>query len=254
MSAAGKRAFDVVVAILGLVVSSIVLLPLAIAIWLQDRHAPFYVAPRVGRNGRMFRMFKLRSMIHNADATGVDSTSVSDPRVTPFGSFIRRFKFDELPQLWNVLRGDMSVVGPRPNVPRETVLYTSQEQRLLQVRPGITDFASIVFSDLGEILQNASDPDVAYNQLVRPGKSMLGVYYVDHMAFRLDLQLCWLTAVALVSRPRALAGLQRLLQSLDAPAELLRIASRSTPLVPMPPPGSDKIVTGRVAASGTPSS
>jgi lipopolysaccharide/colanic/teichoic acid biosynthesis glycosyltransferase len=240
-----KRLLDVFGAALGLLVASPVLLPLMLLIWWRDGHSPFYLAHRVGRGGRTFRMAKLRSMIANADETGVDSTSVDDKRITPLGRFIRRFKLDELPQLWNVLRGDMSLVGPRPNVQRETDLYTPFERRLLSVRPGVTDFASIVFSDLGEILKNQDDPDIAYAQLVRPGKSMLGIFYVDHHSVWVDLQLFWLTAVGIVSRLNALIGVQRLLQRLGAPRELLRIASRATPLVPMSPPGADQIVTVR---------
>lgn len=219
-----------------------------LGVWLHDGHSPLYFAPRVGRLGRTFRMLKLRSMIPDADATGVDSTSAGDWRVTPIGGFMRRLKLDEIPQLLNVLWGDMSIVGPRPNVRRETDLYTAIESRLLGVRPGITDFASIVYSDLGEILRDRPDPDIAYNQLVRPGKSLLGIFYVDHMSFRTDLHICWLTVVSFLSRPLALEGLQRLLRRLDAPQELLRIASRSEALVPMSPPGAELIVTARQTA------
>ena len=133
--------------------ASPVLLPVMFLVWWQDRHSPFYVASRVGLDQRPFRMVKLRSMRIGADKSGVDSTSAGDSRITPVGHFIRRYKLDELTQLWNVLIGDMSLVGPRPNVERETRLYTDLEQRLLTVKPGITDYASIVFADEGEILQ-----------------------------------------------------------------------------------------------------
>src|ERR671924_606491 len=126
-----KRVFDVVLSVLGLVLASPVLLPTMVAVWLQDFHSPFYIAPRVGRGGRAFRMVKLRSMVVNADKSGVDSTGANDRRITAIGSFVRRFKLDELTQLWNVLIGDMSLVGPRPNVKRETDLYTAVEQQLL---------------------------------------------------------------------------------------------------------------------------
>jgi lipopolysaccharide/colanic/teichoic acid biosynthesis glycosyltransferase len=114
-------------------------------------------------------------MIKNADQSGVDSTGAADRRITPVGHFIRRYKLDEITQLWNVLKGDMSLVGPRPNVQRETDMYTGIERRLLSVKPGITDFSSIVFSDEGDILKDHADPDIAYNQLIRPGKSALGL-------------------------------------------------------------------------------
>ena len=110
-------------------------------------------------------------MIINADSSGVDSTSATDSRITSIGHVIRRFKLDELTQLWNVFLGDMSLVGPRPNVRKETDLYTIPEKLLLTVRPGITDISSIIFSDEGDILANKKDPDLAYNQLIRPWKS-----------------------------------------------------------------------------------
>ena len=169
-----KRLLDITLSLFGLVIASPILLPVMFLVWKQDRHSPFYVAERMGKKEKPFKMVKMRSMIKNADAQGVDSTSANDMRITPVGHFIRNYKLDELTQLWNVLKGDMSLVGPRPNVKRETDLYTSQEKRLLSVKPGITDFASIVFSDEGEILADKSDPDIAYNQLIRPGKSRLG--------------------------------------------------------------------------------
>lgn len=242
-----KRLFDIVVATVGLLVSSPILVPTMIAIWLQDFHSPFYVAPRVGRDGTLFSMVKLRSMVVKADKTGVDSTSAKDPRITPVGKFIRRYKLDELSQLWNVLRGEMSLVGPRPNVKRETDLYTRVEKRLLSVKPGITDIASIVFSDENEILKNSDDPDLDYNQLIRPGKSRLGIFYVDHRSLLLDIKLIYLTAVAVVSRQRALEGVQGILRSLGADPELMRIARREDKLVPTPPPGALEVVTTRNA-------
>jgi lipopolysaccharide/colanic/teichoic acid biosynthesis glycosyltransferase len=240
-----KRLLDLIGSSLGLVLASPILIPVMVLVWVQDWHSPFYVAPRVGRGERPFRMVKLRSMVINADKSGVDSTAANDRRITQVGHFIRRFKLDELTQLWNVLIGDMSLVGPRPNVKRETDLYTAEEKRLLSVKPGITDIASIVFSDEGEILRGEPDPDVAYNQLIRPGKGHLGLFYIDNRSLLLDLRLCALTAVAIFSRMRALAGLQRLLKSLGAPSSLLHIAARQQPLRPAAPPGSTRIVTSR---------
>lgn len=240
-----KRLFDIVASFVGLVLASPVLLPVMFLVWRQDRHSPFYVAPRVGQGGAQFKMVKLRSMVINADKTGVDSTGANDNRITPVGHFIRRYKLDELTQLWNVFTGDMSLVGPRPNVKRETDLYTSVERKLLDVKPGITDFSSIVFSDEGDILKEQEDPDIAYNQLIRPGKSMLGLFYIEHRSLILDIQLCWLTAIALLSRERALVLVQALLRKRGANTELLEIAAREKPLSPKPPPGSTRIVTAR---------
>jgi lipopolysaccharide/colanic/teichoic acid biosynthesis glycosyltransferase len=240
-----KRVFDVCVSLLGLLAASPILLPAIFLVWSQDRASPFYIANRVGKEGREFRMVKLRSMVSGADRTGVDSTSAGDSRITPIGHFIRRFKLDELTQLWNVLLGEMSMVGPRPNVKRETDLYTDVERRLLHQKPGITDFASIVFSDEGDILSKHSDPDIAYNQLIRPGKALLGLFYVERQSLSVDVRLCWLTAVAILSRARALRGVCGLLASLGASAELLAVARRDQPLVPTPPPGQDHLVTSR---------
>jgi lipopolysaccharide/colanic/teichoic acid biosynthesis glycosyltransferase len=199
----------------------------------------------MGKNEKPFKMVKLRSMIKNADAQGIDSTSANDMRITPVGHFIRSYKLDELTQLWNVLKGDMSLVGPRPNVKRETDLYTSQEKVLLSVKPGITDFASIVFSDEGEILADKADPDIAYNQLIRPGKSRLGLFYIQKKNLFVDLSLILFTALAIGSKQRALKAVAGLLKVLRTPQELLDIASREKPLTPQPPPGSTQIVTSR---------
>lgn len=240
-----KRIFDLLASAVGLILASPVLLPVMFLVWRQDKHSPFYVAPRVGRGGGEFKMVKLRSMVINADKSGVDSTSANDRRITPVGHFIRRYKLDELTQLWNVLTGDMSLVGPRPNVKRETDLYTAAERQLLDVKPGVTDFASIVFSDEGDILKDQADPDIAYNQLIRPGKGHLGLFYIAHRSLWVDIQLCFLTALAIVSKSRALDGIGRLLAQLGAPPDLIELASRRAPLKPAPPPGGDRIVTSR---------
>ena len=126
-----KRIMDILLSILGLMLTSPILLPVMFLVWKQDKHSPFYVAERVGKDFKPFKMVKLRSMIKNADTSGVDSTSVNDMRITPIGQFIRRYKLDELTQLWNVILGDMCLVGPRPNVKRETDLYTPEERKLL---------------------------------------------------------------------------------------------------------------------------
>ena len=240
-----KRLFDITASGIGLVLASPVLLPVMFLVWRQDRHSPFYVAPRVGRNDQPFKMIKLRSMVINADKSGVDSTGANDNRITAVGQFIRRYKLDELTQLWNVFKGDMSLVGPRPNVKRETDLYTPVERKLLGVKPGITDISSIVFSDEGDILKDQADPDIAYNQLIRPGKSMLGLLYIENQSLWLDIKLCFLTVIAVLSREKALAGVQKILKEINAPDEVLQLAQRTQALVPRPPPGGDRIVSSR---------
>jgi lipopolysaccharide/colanic/teichoic acid biosynthesis glycosyltransferase len=234
-----KRLFDVIVSVLGLAVGSVILVPAIIAIWLQDRHSPFYVAERAGLDGTPFRMVKLRSMIVVADQTGVMSTAGDDLRVTGAGRFVRRWKLDELPQLWNVLRGDMSLVGPRPQVLREVAGYTAEEYSLLSVRPGITDLSSIVFADEGDILRGSGEPDRRYDQLIRPWKSRLGLLYVrrgKHLAT--DLYLIYLTLLNGVSRARALSGVSRLVCELGGCEELQNVARRLEPLRESLPPGA----------------
>jgi len=193
----------------------------------------------------MFRMVKLRSMAANADESEVDSTSANDSRITPVGHFIRRYKLDELTQLWNVLIGNMSLVGPRPNVERETRLYTAEERRLLTVRPGITDYASIVFSDEGAILKDEPDPDLSYNQLIRPWKSRLSLFYIDNRNLLLAVKLIYLTALSMFSRQRALQGVAADLKKRGAPRDMVRVALRTEKLMPHPPPGADAIVISR---------
>lgn len=240
-----KRLLDIVVALLGLSISSIIIVPVAILVWLQDFKSPFYMGPRVARGGGTFKMAKLRSMVVKADKSGVDSTASNDPRITPIGAFIRRYKLDELTQLWNVLWGDMSLVGPRPNVERDTRLYTEQEKKLLTVRPGITDYSSIVFSDEGEILKGRPDPDLAYNQIIRPYKSRLGIFYIENRTLLLDLKLIVLTAVAIVSRAAALRGVVNDLRQRGAPQDLIAVAARTAQLQPAPPPGATDVVSER---------
>jgi lipopolysaccharide/colanic/teichoic acid biosynthesis glycosyltransferase len=240
-----KRFFDIVFSVCGLILLSPLLLIVMLLIWLHDSHSPFYIAPRVGKNGQIFQMVKFRSMIVDADKTGVDSTSSRDPRITPIGHFVRKFKLDEFTQLWNVLMGNMSLVGPRPNVKRETDLYTPVEKRLLSVQPGITDLSSIVFSDENDILKNSEDPDIDYNQLIRPWKSRLGLLYIDNITLGLDFRLIFLTIVNMYSRPNALRSLNKLLKEIDAPEDVIRVSKRHIVLVPFPPPGSDRIVIFR---------
>lgn len=240
-----KRIMDIVISASGLILISPILLLSMLLIWLQDFHSPFYIAPRVGKNERIFKMVKLRSMVVNADRTGVDSTSSNDSRITVIGRIIRKFKLDEITQLWNVFRGDMSLVGPRPNVKRETDLYTNVEKGLLDVKPGITDFSSIVFSDENDILKDSKNPDLDYNQLIRPWKSRLGLLYTSNQSVFIDIRLVYLTILAILSREKALKGVCKLLEQIDVPKDVINVAKRESGLVAFPPPGSDAIVTSR---------
>ena len=233
-----KRLADVLFAALALIAAAPLLCILMALIWSHDRRTPLYRGIRVGRGNRDFRMLKLRTMSVDAEAKGGTSTSVSDERLTRLGKWLRRWKLDEVPQFWNVLAGDMSIVGPRPNMRRGGVdHYTLPEMRLLDVAPGITDLASIVFSDEGQILDGATDPDALYDAVIRPWKSRLGLLYVDHRTMTCDLRIMGLTAIAIVDKPAALRGVDRILARWGAVEELRVTCSRRTPLRPAHPPG-----------------
>ena len=240
-----KRIFDITFSLIGIILLSPLFIPCLFLVWVQDFHSPFYIAPRVGKNGKVFKMVKIRSMIINADKTGVDSTSSDDMRITSVGKIIRKLKLDELSQLWNVLIGDMSLVGPRPNVKSETDLYTKIEKNLLNVKPGITDFSSIVFSDEGDILSGSDDPDLLYNQLIRPWKSRLSLFYIEESGLVIDIKLILLTVLSILNREKALQALSKILKSLGADDKLIQISKRQDKLLPYPPPGSDSIVYDR---------
>tara|TARA_B000000557_G_scaffold261375_1_gene260274 strand:+ start:426 stop:1181 length:756 start_codon:yes stop_codon:yes gene_type:complete len=240
-----KPIFDFLVA---LILFSILFLPalyFSVRIFLQDFSNPFYVPKRVGKNRKNYSMIKFRSMIVNADANKVDSTSSSDERITNLGHFIRRFKIDEIPNLLNILTFKMSFVGPRPNVEREVKLYTEEEMKILRMRPGITDISSIVFADEGDILDNSIDPDLDYNQLIRPWKSRLAIFYTEHASLFLDLKLMILTLYNFLDRNKTLQIISNTLQKLDAEKDLVEIVLRNKDLIPTPPPGSDSIVLNR---------
>jgi lipopolysaccharide/colanic/teichoic acid biosynthesis glycosyltransferase len=193
-----KRAFDVVTASIGLLLLSPLLLAVAGAIMAGSPGPVFYRGVRVGRKGQPFRIFKFRTMVVDADRLGGASTADDDPRITRVGAFLRRHKLDELPQLLNVILGDMSLVGPRPQVPADVARYTPEERLLLSVRPGITDYASLRFRNEGEILLGQPDPDEAYDRLIRPEKIQLGLEYIRTHSFLVDLRILIRTALAVV--------------------------------------------------------
>lgn len=213
------RRYDAVKRILDVLVSGVLLLltlPLSIyatlQVWLEDRGPVLYRARRVGRHGRDFTMLKFRTMVLDAERLGGSSTATTDPRLTRAGRRLRRWKLDEVPQLVNVIRGDMSLVGPRPQVRWDVDRYTAPEQALLEVRPGITDWASIRFSNEGEILAGHEDPDAAYDLLIRPEKMTLALKYVEQRSLRTDIGILIRTAAALFSPPQ-----QTLQRASDAP-------------------------------------
>ena len=240
-----KRSFDIFTSFFGLLFLSPILLLAIFLVWKEDKRSPFYVTKRLGKNNKLFKMIKLRSMSVDADKSGVVSSSDNDIRITSIGQKIRRYKLDEFIQLWNVLIGDMSLVGPRPNVKDETDLYTDIEKELLSIRPGITDFSSIIFSDEGDILKGKDNPDLIYNQLIRPWKSRLGLIYIKNQSFLLDIKIIIYTMVAFTSKQRALNWITKQLKTMNVDSDVVNISKREVELYPFPPPGMDKVVTKR---------
>lgn len=188
-----KRVFDLIISITGLLVLTPILLIICIIIKTDDFGPVFYKAERVGKNGRVFRMFKFRSMIQNADKIGPSSASLSDSRITGTGRFLRKHKLDELPQLFNVLAGEMSVIGPRPEEKKFTDLFSEEERIILSVKPGITDWASLWYSNEAELLEGIDDPDNFYLEKIRPEKIRLQINYVKNRNFFIDLKIFFLT-------------------------------------------------------------
>lgn len=225
-----KNIFDKFSALIILVIFSPILLILILIVYLNDFSNPLYISDRVGIKFINFKLYKIRSMIINADSSGVTSTSSNDQRITSVGRFIRKFKIDEIVQLFNVLRGDMSLVGPRPQIPTEVKLYTDFEKSLLNIKPGITDFSSIIFSDEAEILRDSKDPNKDYNLLIRPWKSRLGIFYIENNNFIIDLKLIFFTIVSILNREKALKYTSSLLKKLNASQDLIEIAKRKKSL------------------------
>ena len=237
-----KRIFDIIFSLGGLLFFSPILILFLISVWRYDKKSPLYISQRIGKNSKIFNLIKIRTMMADADKKGISSTSDDDTRIIPIGQKIRNYKIDELTQLFNVLIGNMSLVGPRPNVKTEVDLYTEIEKELLSVKPGITDFSSLVFSDEGKILENKENPDLSYNQLIRPWKSRLGLIYIKHQSIMLDLELMIFTLVALISKPMALKWVVKKLEKFNVDQKIIEVAKRDKELSPFPPPGTNKIV------------
>jgi lipopolysaccharide/colanic/teichoic acid biosynthesis glycosyltransferase len=197
-----KRLFDIVVSILCLLLFSPVMLAAALLIKREDRGPVFYRGTRVGMHGKPFRMYKFRTMVLDADKKGGPSTSDDDPRITRTGRLLRKLKIDELPQLINVLTGEMSVVGPRPEVPMYVDMFTEEEKAILTVRPGITDYASICNPDEGAFLKGSKDPEKEYREKIRPKKIALQLKYVRERSFLTDLKIIAGTIRAVAGRKR----------------------------------------------------
>ena len=199
-----KRLFDFVVALAGLIALGPVMALLALAVKLDSPGPAFYKGRRIGRDGVPFGMYKLRTMAHHADRMGSAVTRGQDPRVTRVGRLLRKSKLDELPQLANVLRGEMSLVGPRPEAPCYVAYYTPQQREALRVRPGITGLAQIHFRNEEALLQGCDDLEREYVTKVMPLKLSFDLEYIRRRSFWLDLRLIWRTAACLCARGDAM--------------------------------------------------
>jgi lipopolysaccharide/colanic/teichoic acid biosynthesis glycosyltransferase len=193
-----KRCADFVLSILIIILLSPVFVLMSLWIKMTSKGPVMYRGIRVGKDGKAFQILKFRTMVVNAENMGASSTAEDDPRITKVGRFLRRFKLDELPQLINVLRGEMSFVGPRPQVQWAVNLYSEEEWALLKVRPGITDYASIKYRNEGEILKGSADPDRDYLEKIAPGKLRLGLYYVNTYSLITDVKIIFATALILL--------------------------------------------------------
>ena len=193
------RLLDIIFSTLGI----IILLPFFIIICLiikaDSKGGCFYIQERIGKDGKPFGIYKFRTMRSGADSAGLLTIGTNDKRITRVGSFLRKTKIDELPQLWNVLKGEMSIVGPRPEVEKYVLLYTEEQRKVLSVRPGITDYASIEYVNENEILSQASDPDRAYIEEVMPHKIKLSMRYLEHYCVSEYLKIIFLTLKKIIS-------------------------------------------------------
>ncbi|HOI97569.1 MAG TPA: sugar transferase [Candidatus Pacearchaeota archaeon] len=189
-----KRVIDILGSGLGLVILSPVFLWVALKIKLDDGGPIFYKGRRVGKGGKLFEMYKFRTMVIGADKLGGPSTAADDPRLTGIGLFLKKYQLDELPQLINVFKGKMSLVGPRPEVEMYVDMMTiEQKNAILSVRPGMTDYASLWNFHESEILKGAKDPEIAYQKLIRPKKLALQMRYVKECSLWVDIKIIFLT-------------------------------------------------------------
>lgn len=192
-----KRLFDVLCSFLGIVVLSPLLLFISVWILIDSGWPVFFLQDRVGKGGRLFKLFKFRTMYVNSPEGPAITVGMRDPRITRAGYWLRRFKLDELPQLFNVLKGDMSLVGPRPELKKFVDLYTPEQRKVITVKPGITDYASIVFRNENELLEGKPDPVAYYTQEIMPAKLKLNLRYIERMSLWLDIRILFRTVLSI---------------------------------------------------------
>lgn len=199
-----KRLFDIFFSLIGLIILSPVFIVIALIVAVTSPGGVFFRGIRVGQHGKPFKIFKFRSMIKDAEGRGKWNVGDNDDRITSIGHFLRNTKFDELPQLINVLIGDMSFVGPRPELQYYVDMYTENEKKILDMKPGITDWASITNFDQFEIFTKAKDPDEAYLRYIRPLKLKLQLYYRNNNSLSSDIKIILWTIYKIISRSEKL--------------------------------------------------
>lgn len=188
-----KRLFDIIASFIGLFILTPLLLMLMLWVGLSSKGGVFYLQERIGQYGKPFRLFKFRTMYTGADKKGLLTVGGRDPRITPIGYYLRKYKLDELPQLLNVFIGDMSLVGPRPEVKKYVDLYTPEQRKVLNVKPGITDYASLEYFEESELLAKSNQPEKTYIEEIMPAKLMLNERYIFEAGIKTDIKIIFRT-------------------------------------------------------------
>ncbi len=194
-----KRLFDIVFSFFGIIILLPLFIIISIAILINDGFPIFYLQERIGLNFKPFTLLKFRSMYNKQNSNSLITIGNKDPRITKIGYFIRKYKIDELPQLINVFKGDMSLVGPRPEVKKYVDLYDVQQQKILSIKPGITDYASIAYSNENELLAKSNDPENTYVNEIMPHKLMLNLKYIQDQSFWVDIKIILKTIQKIIS-------------------------------------------------------
>lgn len=196
------RFFDIIFSFLGLIILTPFFIIIAFCIAFSSQGGVFYTQKRVGQHNRDFALFKFRTMCIGADKKGLLTVGAKDARITNIGYFLRKYKLDELPQLWNVLTGEMSLVGPRPEVRKYVDLYNDEQKHILDVRPGITDYASIAYKNENSILAQSENPEKQYVEEIMPKKLQLNLRYIEHQSLKEYFKILFITGLSLVSHYR----------------------------------------------------
>ena len=195
-----KRSFDFVFSLVGLCILTPLLLLISILVKADSKGPVFYLQQRVGKGGQLFGLLKFRTMQVDADKLTAITVGKRDPRITRLGYYLRKYKLDELPQLINVIKGEMSLVGPRPELKKFVDLYTDEQRLVISIRPGVTDLASIEYRNENELLEGKDDPIGYYIQEIMPHKLELNRYYLQHQSLKLDVQILFMTAVSIFKK------------------------------------------------------